>query len=228
MTTTQSTRPKAWVAPTATMAGALAAAMIPQAADAALVTVGGDGGVGSVTLDGPGTSQNETDLGGLLLAPIRYETILSTYRALAFDRGQGLLYSAVRSSARTPAGPAAAVWTFMTPLSFDPGQGAVFDSSDNWVAGQFRVNGVNDGNLIYGWLQIRLGPRLDEFSPTILSFTYDDEATDATPFMKPVGGFSVPETDPVPEPSTLGLFGLGLGAAFVSRLRRRRRAERDG
>jgi len=216
------TRPKLWGPSTASLAGALAAALAPQTADAALVTVGGDGGMGSVTLENPGAA---TDIGGLLLTPIRYRDgpIL---RALLFDDRNARLYPAVRSSASTPGAPRDYMWSFyLLGVAFD---GALWNSSDNWVPGRFRVDGVNGGDFIWGWLHIRLGLGPDDFDPTILSFTYDDEATDATPFIKPIGGFPATDADPVPEPSTLGLFGLGLGAAFISRLRRRKKADLDG
>jgi len=213
-----------WRPSVASLTGALAAALAPQTADAALITVGGDGGVGSVTLESVG---DRTDLGGLLLESIRYRGGDDGGRFLDFQAGQGKLHLAARSSVSTVGDRFGIAWSFKSGQGGRPDDGALWDSSDNWLPGEFRVNGVNGGDLIYGWLHIRLGDNGD-FNPTILSFTYDDEATGVTPFIKPIGGFSVPETDPVPEPSTLGLFGLGLGAAFVSRLRRRKKAERDG
>lgn len=209
------------------LSGALAAALVPQAADAALVTVGGDGGVGTVTLENPGDS---TDLGGVLAAPIFYRSAPNPGGGsdffLRFDGLTGGLFEAVRSSVSTPGIQAALAWTFWR--SGYSAVGATFDSADNWLPGVFHVNGVNGGNPIWGWLQVRLGSGPGDFTPTILSFTYDDEATDDTPFLKPVGGFSVPGAEPVPEPSSLGLTALGLGAAFVSRMRRRKWRERDG
>ena len=47
---------------TAVVGGALAAAFVPQYADAAIVTVGGDGGTGTVTL----SNGESTNLGGVL------------------------------------------------------------------------------------------------------------------------------------------------------------------
>jgi len=218
------TRPKLWGPSTASLAGALAAALAPQTADAALITVGGDGGVGSVTLENKG---DRTNLGGLLLQSITYRPVEGIGGYLRFVGVGGRLHVAVRSSDSTRGNQLGDGWSFAGNDGL-PRENALWDSSDNWVPGQFRVNGVNGGNLIWGWLHVRLGPGPGDFDPTILSFTYDDEATGVTPFIKPIGGFSVPETDPVPEPSTLGLFGLGLGAAFVSRLRRRKKAEQDG
>jgi len=213
-------RRRSLVAPAASLTGALAAALVPQTADAALITVGGDGGTGTVTLENPGDT---TDLGGLLRAPINYFTV--TFSTLAglwiSDRRNGDLYSAVRSSVSSSGNQVGILWAFRRNGATD--EGALLDSADNWVPGRFRVNGVNDGRLIWGWLQVRLGAGPGSYNPTILSFTYDDQATDDTPFAKPIGGFSLTgtETDPVPEPGTLGLLGLGLGAAFVSRMRRR-------
>jgi len=206
----------------ATLTGVLTAALVPQATDAALVTVGGDGGVGTVTLEGP--RGDRTDLGGLLQEAFFYGAYSTGpgLAALRFHGGtKGKLFPAVRSSVSTGGRTEDSQWTFSAYATAR--EGAVFNSDDNWVPGHFRVNGVNDGDFIWGWLQVRLGPSFGEFNPTIISFTYDDEATDTTPFTKPIGGFSVGETDPVPEPSTLGLFGLGLGAAFVSRMRRRKK-----
>jgi len=201
----------------ATLTGVLAAALVPQASDAALVTVGGDGGVGTVTLENHFDSTNIDDV---LLSSIRYRT--NTFSSSGdLVLATGTLFPAVRSNVSTTGVITGFVWTFFDRSA--PNDGAVLNSDDNWVPGHFRVNGVNDGDFIWGWLQVRLGPRFGELNPTIISFTYDDEATDTTPFRKPIGGFSVTETEPVPEPSTLGLFGLGLGAAFVSRMRRRKK-----
>jgi len=196
----------------ASLTGALAAALVPQGVDAALVTVGGDGGIGTVTLENLGDS---TDLGGLLLDRIVY----SGFGDHSL-RMPGLLGSAYRSNVGVGGNERLAA---MNVWRFDDDYGAVLNSSDNWLPGRFRVNGVNGGNPIWGWLQVGLGGSRGSFNPTIVSFTYDDEATDDLPFEKPVGGFSLTDTEPVPEPSTLGLFGLGLGAAFVSRMRRRKK-----
>jgi len=205
----------------ATLTGVLAAALVPQASDAEVVTVGGDGGVGTMTLESPG---DRTNLGGLLLHSIAYRAFITEgFRSadLAND-DRGRLFSAVRSSASRVGQIRGGAWTFSERSAV--AEGAVFNSDDNWVPGYFRVNGVNDGDWIWGWLRVRLGPGAGELSPSILSFTYDDEATDTTPFAKPIGGFSVTEADPAPDSSTLGLFGLGLGAAFVSRMRRRKKS----
>jgi len=203
----------------ATLTGVLAAAMVPQATDAALVTVGGDGGVGTVTLDP--RNNDRTNLGGLLLDSLYYSLVETDNGDLSgvvrfASQINNKLFPAVRSSVSTDGGTTGSRWL----LDFGT---AAYSSDDNWVPGHFRVNGVNNGDLIWGWLHVRLVRGLPKLDPTIISFTYDDEATDTTPFTKPIGGFSVGETDPVPEPSTLGLFGLGLGAAFVSRMRRRKK-----
>jgi len=233
MSTKKSTSSKA-IKSTAAVGSALAVAFMPQYADASVFTVGGDGGTGSVTLSNDGDS---TDLGGVLLNSLFFDTsslsssFVSTYfsissfntnrtAALLFSFAPGALgelASAVRSSVSTsgngsPLGP---IWTFYQSSAVN---GAVLGSSDNWVPGLFSVNGVNDGNEIFGWLHVELGSSFGNFDPTIISFTYDDEATDTTPFAKPVGGFSV---SAIPEPSSLSLLALlALGAGGLRRHRK--------
>jgi len=180
--------------------------------------VGGDGGIGTVTLENLGDS---TDLGGLLLDRIVYSAdgpFLSTLNLRA-----PVWASAYRSSYGLPRDAAPIGEWEIGDRNGRNFYDAVYNSSDNWLPGRFRVNGVNGGNAIFGWLQVGLGGSRGSFNPTIISFTYDDEATSDAWFVKPVGGFSLTDTEPVPEPSTLGLFGLGLGAAFVSRIRRRKK-----
>ena len=70
---------------------------------------------------------------------------------------------------------------------------------------------------IYGWLQVEFGASDGNYDPRLISFTYDNAATGTTPFIKPIGGFVVPE------PSSAAL--LALGAAGVLAQRRRRRGQ---
>jgi len=80
--------------------------------------------------------------------------------------------------------------------------------SAGWNAGATGYAGFsfdNGGVTNYGWLQIRLGASLDDF--TVLQWAYDDS------------GGSIP-VGSIPEPSTALLVGLGLAA--VAGWRRRR------
>ena len=210
------------------MAGAIAAAFAPQHAKAATITVGGDGGVGSVTLTNKGDG---TNIGGLLASFIAYGGLPGTSYDLRLAGKSGTtsyyggpyplvgdLFRAVRSSVTTLGSAAGVAWTFAAPWGSD---GAVVGSADNWVPGHFLVPSVS-GNQIWGWLHIELGSSDGDYDPRIISFTYDDAATDTTAFAKPVGGFQV---EAVPEPSTFGLMALGLGAAGVLRLRRRKKIQ---
>ena len=198
----------------AAVGGALTATFVPQFCDADIVTVGGDGGTGSVTL----SDRETTDLGGVLVQGFAYFGDTESAGLGAF--GSERLFSAVRSSVATSGSVAGENWTFYS--SGDGATaGAVFSSDDNWVPGHFSVNGVNDGNLIWGWLQVELGSSPESFAPRIISFTYDDAATDTTAFEKPIGGFTVGATA-VPEPS--GFAFLALLAAGAGGIRRYRQA----
>ena len=204
--------------------GALAAAMVPQHADADIVTVGGDGGVGTVTMQ---YGQDYT-IGGLLDVPLfaggytaNIFIIIGTNGS--FGNTQNSAGAFVRSSVST-AGNLLGLnrAKYQGSLPNDP----VLDSNDNWMPGTFHVNGVNGGNPIYGWAHFNLPSGYGAGTePTLISFTYDDEATDATPFVKPIGGFSVAA---VPEPSpVLGLGLLACGAAGISYRRRLAEARSD-
>jgi len=200
------------------LSAGMAAAFVPQFSYAGLITVGGDGGTGSVTLN----NGDRTDIGGVLARTLTLSLSGSEYGSLR-DNGAALgrqrLFPAIRSSVAATVTATGAVWTFNA--SSAQSEGALFGSDDNWVAGHFSVNGINAGNLIYGWLQIGLNTGNANGTPnqlTVLSFTYDDAATDTTAFTKPVGGFTVGSA--VPEPGTLGLAALALGAAGVARRRR--------
>lgn len=194
----------------ASLSAGIAAGFVPQFTQAALVTVGGDGGTGSVTLSNPGDS---TNLGGVLVNTIQYSTAGAGYRYLNGAGGQRL-FLAIRSSVANSGATVGNVWSFM--YSGIASDGAVF-SDDNWVPGHFTVAGVNGGGLIWGWLHVEL--TASGADPTIISFTYDDAATGTAKFVKPIGGFQV-GPEPVPEPSTLSLAALALGAAGVVRRRR--------
>ncbi len=196
----------------------LAGALVPQISDAGLVTVGGDGGMGTSTL----TIVGNSNLGGLLINNIRRLTN-NPRDYLWFDGTFTQPFGNAYRSAVSVANPSipGGNGNFNHYFTFADGGGAVANalpgSSDNWVPGHFRVNGVNGGNRIFGWLHLGL-PNTLGGDVTIHSFTYDNMATGTTPFTKPVGGFSV-----VPESSNVGL--LALGAAGVLLRRRRRKAQ---
>lgn len=198
---------------TATVGGALAVAFVPQYCSADIVTVGGDGGTGSVTL----VEGVRSTLGGVLGGiGVSYYTDGVSYGYLTGGR-LDRLFPAERSSQSTLGEVAGAVWTFL--YESDSRENSLLNSTDNWVPGHFEVNGVNDGNPIWGWLQVGLG---DASAPSveIISFTYDNEATDTTAFAKPIGGFSV-ATATVPEPSSLSLLALlAMGAGAMGRYRK--------
>jgi len=192
----------------AALAGGITAAALPQYADAAIVTVHGNGVDGSVVL---ANSNDTTDLGGLLDNAISY----SVSGEIALLAAAGDFFHAVRSSVSTLGGAeGGGLWTFNF---YGVEEGALFNSADNWVPGIFTIGGTE----VWGWLHVQLGGP-GNFSPTIISFTYDDEATDATPFAKPVGGFSV-ESSAIPGPLA-GLAGLAMGAAGVIARRRKQQA----
>jgi len=198
----------------AAVGGALTATFVPQFCDADIVTVGGDGGTGSVTL----SDGDSTDLGGVLVQGFTYSG--DTESAGLGALGSGRLFYAVRSSVATSGSEAGQNWTFYSSGE-GASEGAVFSSDDNWVPGHFSVNGVNNGNFIWGWLQVELGSSPGSFSPRIISFTYDDAATSLRAFEKPRGGFTVSSTA-VPEPS--GFAFLALLAAGAGGIRRYRQA----
>jgi len=202
------------------LSAGMAAAFVPQFSYAGLVTVGGDGGTGSVTLN----NGDSTDIGGVLARTLGLTLTSSSY-GYFYDKGPALgqqrLFPAIRSSVAATVTPVGRIWTFNS--SSGQNESALFGSDNNWVAGHFSVNGINAGSLIYGWLQIGLNTGNANGTPnqlTVLSFTYDDAATDTTAFTKPVGGFSVGGGSAVPELGTLGLAALALGAAGVARRRR--------
>ncbi|MEM8954592.1 MAG: PEP-CTERM sorting domain-containing protein [Verrucomicrobiota bacterium] len=191
-------------------ATAAVATLIPQHGDAAIVTVGGDGAVGTVQLFSDGSV---TNIGGLLVDFLSYQSSTS-FNLVGINGSQFVLADAVRSSISTSGGTPALGWVIYAFTALD--DGAVGNSADNWVPGRFRLNGVNDTNPVWGWLHIQLeNPVFGQLDPTILSFTYDDAATDATPFAKPVGGFVIPE------PSSVSLLALGAGGVLANRKRRK-------
>jgi len=196
----------------ASLSAGMAVAFVPQYSQAGLVTVGGDGGTGSVTLNNGDT----TNLGGGLSRSL--QAIMKTSGGFLRDptiAGRQQLFPAVRSSLSASGSGLGGNWTFNSLSA--PAEGAVWNSTDNWIPGFFNVTGINGGNQIYGWLQVGLSGASFPTQVEIISFTYDDAATDTTKFAKPVGGFQV---SAVPEPSTLGLAALALGAAGVVRRRR--------
>ena len=198
---------------TATVASGLAAAaFIPQVCDAEIVTVGGDGGTGSVVLTS-NASVDPTNFGGVLAANFHRTNSASYYY---FNNGARLGANFVRSSVST-AGNLGAVGRLHFGYNGN-GQNGAQAGSDNWLAGEWKVNGVNNEDFIYGWIQVNFVPQIINNSfvhPEILSFTYDNAATDTTAFVKPIGGFSV---SAVPEPSSLaGLALLACGAAGIRR-----------
>ncbi len=205
---------------TATVASGLAAAtFVPQLCDAEIVTVGGDGGVGSVVLSGTADS---TNFGGVLANDLDFTQVMS-YNYFHIGGGARLGDNIVRSSVSTIGnlsfGYRGGRFLFS---SYSAGRKGAQRGSDNWLAGEWRVNGVNNEEFIYGWIHVNFDTSLAFTfdSPEIISFTYDDAATDATAFAKPVGGFSV---SAVPEPSSL--VGLGLLALGAAGVRRRRQFE---
>ena len=199
----------------ASLSAGMATAFVPQFSQAALTTVGGDGGTGSVTL----TNGQSTDLGGVLSESLELLIIGGSYGYLLANGAQRL-FPAARSSVSTSGSVNGLSWAFA--YSGGAYDGAVFGSDDNWVPGHFNVTGVNGGDLIWGWLQIELNGGGGSFpnALTVLNFTYDDAATDTTAFVKPEGGFSIGDSVSVPEPGTLGLAALALGAAGITRRRR--------
>ena len=208
----------------AAVGGALTATFVPQHCDADIVTVGGDGGTGTVTLS---RSNTRTDLGGVLLEnrPIIYNLYSGPFgrNAQFLIPYGGFASNAVRSSVADPGNDTALNSNFRFSSGGNPNDNAVFESDDNWIAGRFRVNGVNGGNEIFGWLQVDIGGvAFGSFNPTIVSFTYDDEATSLRAFEKPIGGFTVGATTAVPEPS--GFAFLALLAAGAGGIRRYRQA----
>ena len=195
-----------------TAGGALAVAFVPQYCSADIVTVGGDGGTGSVTLvDGV-----RSNLGGVLGgAGLSFYTSGGSYGYLSGSRD--LLFPAERSSQSALGEVDGGIWTFLAESVAN--EGALLNSTDNWIPGQFQVNGINGGSPIWGWLQVGLGSASAP-SVEIISFTYDNEATDTTAFAKPIGGFSV-ATATVPEPSSLSLLALlAMGAGAMGRYRK--------
>lgn len=188
----------------------LAGTLVPQVSEATIVTVGGDGAMGTSTISLFGTS----NIGGLLLDPITNATGFSDRQYLFFQGassqpfGNAYRSNASESSAFVPGSSGMIEHYFSFIESSSDAAGAILGSSDNWVPGHFRVNGVNGGNRIYGWLQLELPALPKGGDVTIHSFTYDDAATGTTPFTKPVGGFAVPE------PSSFACL-LALGAAGV-------------
>ena len=224
---------------TAAVGSALAVAFVPQYADASVFTVGGDGGTGSVTLSNGGDT---TNLGGVLVNSLTLTSFASTFSSsfsfpsspsqnfsiYSFFRSAAIfgvdsLRPAARSSVSTLGESGGGFFSFFRSTLYNPVgayNNVLLGSSDNWVPGTFQVNGVNGGNPIFGWLQIELGSSPGNFDPTIISFTYDDEATDTTPFAKPIGGFSVDGTA-IPEPTSLpALTLLALGAGGLRRHRK--------
>ncbi|MEM8954591.1 MAG: PEP-CTERM sorting domain-containing protein [Verrucomicrobiota bacterium] len=193
----------------ASAATAAAATLIPQTSQAALVTVGPVGGVDSVVLSlGQGT-----DFGGLLTgSSIFYASFAGETFVLS---GGGYLPGgfAYRSTGSfTPTSSAInTFWTFFSANT--AANGAELSSNDNWIGGTFLINGVNGTNPVWAWLHVGLGDSPGSFEPNIISLTYDDTATDATPFAKPVGGFVVPE------PSSVSLLALGAGGVLAHRRR---------
>ncbi len=206
---------KSKIKKTATAASGLAAvAFVPQHCDAEIVTVGGDGGTGSVVL----STSSSTDLGGVLGESLQ---LLSSgfYGRVSFTGAGRLGAFAARSALSTTGASPAGNKDWVFNLFGSANGGAQFGSDDNWLTGFFSVNGVNGGDDVFGWLQVGLDSTPGSQNPEILSFTYDNMATDTTAFAKPIGGFSVGSTA-VPEPSSLaGLALLACGAAGVRRRR---------
>ena len=202
---------------TAAVGSAIAAAFVPQVCDAAIVTVGGDGGTGSVTLSNLGDT---TNLGNVLASSLSYFNF-GYGSAYAYLRGgKALGRQAVRSNVSSLGAVGGRNWRFASSGVADGN--AVLGSDDNWLPGHFAVNGVNGGADIYGWLQLSLGATAPH-SIEIISFTYDDAATDTTAFAKPVGGFSATA---VPEPSGFACLALlATGAGGLSWYRRRNEEE---
>jgi MYXO-CTERM domain-containing protein len=209
----------------AVASGLMAATFVSQQCDAGLVTVGGDGGVGSAQLTS--LSSGGVDVGGLLSRPVNFYNDTSQYffRIGNYSHGNNRIGNFVRASIPTSGnlGGDNKVLYFLAGGGA-PQNGALLNSTDNWLPGLFNVNGVNNGGLIYGWLHVDIRSGRFNDRANIISFTYDDMATDTTAFVKPVGGFSV---SAVPEPSTFTGFALlALGAAGVRR--RRNRLPKDG
>ena len=192
-----------------TAGGALAVAFVPQYCSADVVTVGGDGDTGSVTLT-PGAVNN---LGGVLADGLFFQRFASTaYIGAGYN---SRVFDAVRSSLTTSGEAEGVRWEF--GYDGNANEGAVLNSTDNWVPGLFQVNGVNNESPIWGWLHVGLDS-IGE-NPEVISFTYDNTATDTTAFAKPIGGFSVATA--VPEPSSLSLLALlAMGAGAMGRYRK--------
>ncbi len=208
----------------ASLSAGLAAGLAPQFSQAALVTVGGD----TLSLG------NSTNFGGVLAGSLTFTSYVSGpyvfYDLGALGNASFRFGNAVRSSSSNAGSVGAdSAWNFasFSSSTWHQKSNARFDSDDNWVPGHFKVDGVNSNDLIYGWLQVGLNGDGDfhvvPTEVTILSFTYNDQATGTESFLKPVGGFEVGGS-PVSEPGTLGLAALALGAAGVTRRRRHLKA----
>ena len=92
--------------------------------------------------------------------------------------------------------------------------GSFYAPTSGYIGVQFPVGGSN----YYGWIQYQGSSLIAGSSPgTIIDWAYDDTGA--------LFHISPPPNGAIPEPATIGLGALALGAAGVARLRRRRKRE---
>ena len=209
--------------------GVAGAAMTSQACDAAIITVDTDGSTtGTATqLFDQGAGVDVTSFGGLLVDPISlYDNTINNQYFYALNTTFFDFYRSTAPVANPTNINGNSAYFFQGGAEVN---NAAAGSGDNWLPGRFRVTGVNGGAPIFGWIQVTLSA-LGTQNHLFHTFTYDDAATDTTPFTLPIGGFSTSGGGgggaAVPEPSGLALLAAG-AAGVIAQRRRRKAAESD-